>query len=638
MSNVLSEAKRQQVIALGRLGWPLRRIEQETGVRRETASAYLKAAGVGVRPPGAWGRRAPAKPANEVTTGSDAGRVERTANPSTNPNNPNPNNPNPNNPENLSTKEKAKAKSAKPANEVTTGFGVVLEAENAKRSVCEPFREAIELGLSRGRNATAIWQDLVSESGFSGGYQTVKRYVRKLRGKQPLQPRAVIRTGPGEESQVDYGTGAMVRDPQTRNYRRTRLFVRVLGCSRKAARFLTFRSSSRIWAELGGATRVVVLDNLREGVLVPDIYPEMTQRGLRNNSVCIEVGKPTCDFVSRQLDRNQKWGEKETPVKTHRQELATKILCLVAGGFLAIISAHGQTSKSNSAGECSLAVVSRLIASSGKICDAVTVTGLAHQGSCLSAKPAWHSFRSRHRPRFHQSGGAEMVSKGSFERLCPCSGEPCGDVRQRVGNISKLRCGPAMAEGSKRATLRAGRLQPRNPLHARNRGSTGLQRGSSLFQKAADAGDSSAETNLGYLYDRALGVTPNAATAASWYRKAAETGNSLGEYNFADMYLRGEGLVQSDSEAIRWLQKAAEQGHPGARIKLAYMYAQGRGTKVDAEYAYSLITAASMAGDDRGGDLLSSLKRLLSPEQIAAAKARADACIPLLSPSWQGQH
>ena len=170
---------------------------------------------------------------------------------------------------------------------MTTGFGVEstgLEVENPKRirsaSACEPFREAVELGLSRGRDATAIWQDLVAENGFDGGYQTVKRYVRKLRGKQPLQPRAVILTGPGEESQVDYGTGAMVRDAQTRKYRRTRLFVMVLGCSRKAARFLTFRSSSRIWAELhekafrrlGGATRVVVLDNLREGVLVPDIY------------------------------------------------------------------------------------------------------------------------------------------------------------------------------------------------------------------------------------------------------------------------------------------------------------------------------------------------------------------------------
>jgi hypothetical protein len=35
MSNVLSEAKKQQVIALGRLGWPLRRIEQETGASRQ---------------------------------------------------------------------------------------------------------------------------------------------------------------------------------------------------------------------------------------------------------------------------------------------------------------------------------------------------------------------------------------------------------------------------------------------------------------------------------------------------------------------------------------------------------------------------------------------------------------------------
>jgi hypothetical protein len=90
----------------------------------------------------------------------------------------------------------------------------------------------------------------------------------------------VIVTAPGEEGQVDYGSGPMVRDPQTGKYRRTRLFVMTLGHSRKAVRLLVFRSSSRVWAELheqafrrlGGATRVVVLDNLREGVLTPDIY------------------------------------------------------------------------------------------------------------------------------------------------------------------------------------------------------------------------------------------------------------------------------------------------------------------------------------------------------------------------------
>src|SRR5438094_518933 len=52
MANNLSEAKKQQVIALGRLGWTLRRIETATGARRETAGAYLKADGLAGRPPG----------------------------------------------------------------------------------------------------------------------------------------------------------------------------------------------------------------------------------------------------------------------------------------------------------------------------------------------------------------------------------------------------------------------------------------------------------------------------------------------------------------------------------------------------------------------------------------------------------
>ena len=150
----------------------------------------------------------------------------------------------------------------------------------SRASACEPYRELIELGLDRGRNAKAIWQDLVSQSGFTGGYQSVGRFVRKLRSTQVPQARVVIVTAPGEEAQVDYGTGPMVRDPQTGKYRRTRLFVMTLGYSRNPVRLLLFRSSSQVWAELhekafrrlGGVVRLVVLDNLREGVLVPDIY------------------------------------------------------------------------------------------------------------------------------------------------------------------------------------------------------------------------------------------------------------------------------------------------------------------------------------------------------------------------------
>jgi len=72
----------------------------------------------------------------------------------------------------------------------------------------------------------------------------------------------------------------MVRDAQSGKYRRTRLFVLTLGYSRKCVRLLTWRSSVRTWAELhekafrrlGGCPRLIVLDNLKEGVAVPDLY------------------------------------------------------------------------------------------------------------------------------------------------------------------------------------------------------------------------------------------------------------------------------------------------------------------------------------------------------------------------------
>jgi hypothetical protein len=74
VSNVLSEQKRQQVIALGQLGWSLRRIQRMTGVRRETAATYLKAAGIAVQAAGSSGTPPPAKPATAVFTDSMAAK------------------------------------------------------------------------------------------------------------------------------------------------------------------------------------------------------------------------------------------------------------------------------------------------------------------------------------------------------------------------------------------------------------------------------------------------------------------------------------------------------------------------------------------------------------------------------------
>jgi transposase len=239
MANFLSDATKQQVIALGRLGWTLRRIEAATGVRRETASSYLKAAGLAVRPPGRWGHP-PGKPAIGVSTDSGLSSAAQGAAPPWGP-----------------RAQRAPAASA-----------------------CVPYRELIELALARGRNAMAIWRDLVDDHGFPAQYASVRRFVATLRAQRSAEAHPVILTPPGEEGQVDYGAGPMVRHPLTGKYRRTRLFVFTLGYSRKSVRLLSFESSVQRWAELheqsfrrlGGAVKVVVLDNLREGVLTPDIW------------------------------------------------------------------------------------------------------------------------------------------------------------------------------------------------------------------------------------------------------------------------------------------------------------------------------------------------------------------------------
>jgi transposase len=249
MGNVLDDEKQQQIVALGRLGWTVSRIAGATGVRRETATRYLRAAGLVVRGRG--------RPSEGLAKAAISGGV--------------------------STDSPAKPAISPPG--VSTDSGRApwppVSGRGPSASACEPYRELILEWLRRKRNAVAIWQDLVDDHGFQARYSSVRRFVQKLHGGTPAEARVVITTAPGEEAQVDYGAkGPMVRDPRSGKYRRTRLFVLTLGYSRKSVRLLVWRSSSQVWAELherafrrlGGAPRVVVLDNLTEGVLEADIY------------------------------------------------------------------------------------------------------------------------------------------------------------------------------------------------------------------------------------------------------------------------------------------------------------------------------------------------------------------------------
>ena len=173
MSNVLEQHTQEQVLALGRLGWTLSRIGEATGVHRVTVGAYLRAAGIPVRGRGRPGEDPP-KPtiSGEVSTDSPAPPAIAAA--------------------------------------VSTDSARSVATRAPSASACQPYRELITEALRKGRNAVAIWQDLVDDHGFPARYASVRRFVVQLRGVAPTEARVVITTAPGE----DYGeTGVMLSAP-----------------------------------------------------------------------------------------------------------------------------------------------------------------------------------------------------------------------------------------------------------------------------------------------------------------------------------------------------------------------------------------------------------------------------------------
>jgi len=152
-------------------------------------------------------------------------------------------------------------------------------------SSCRPFREVIEVKLAGGLSGVRIWQDLVAEHGFGGSYDSVKRYVRRLRGTRPL-PFRRMECEPGQEAQIDFGTGPPIVPSEGRR-RRTHVFRIVLSHSRKGYSENLFRQTTdefltalenALWY-FGGVPKTLVVDNLKAAVKNPDWFdPELNPK------------------------------------------------------------------------------------------------------------------------------------------------------------------------------------------------------------------------------------------------------------------------------------------------------------------------------------------------------------------------
>jgi len=163
----------------------------------------------------------------------------------------------------------------------TSGSGLPL---CGRKSECKPFSAFIESKVEQGLSAQRIFQDLRAEAGFAGSYSSVKRFVRRLGSLSPL-PFRRIEVDPGEEGQVDFGSGPWVTEEEHR--RRTHVLRITLSHSRKGYSESIYRQTcdefirclENSFRHFGGVPAVLVLDNLKAAVKSADWFdPELNPK------------------------------------------------------------------------------------------------------------------------------------------------------------------------------------------------------------------------------------------------------------------------------------------------------------------------------------------------------------------------
>jgi transposase len=235
MANKLTVQEQEAITNLVRLGWGIRKIARELGVSRNTVRGYARSVEV----------LSAEALAEEILQGSPPSSTIET--------------------DPLSTPGSAAAPNQ---TDPLSTAGIT-----GRKSLCADHAAFILAKCEAGLSAQRIYQDLRVEIAFPGSYQSVKRYVRRLRRTDPkLVTR--IEVEPGEEVQVDFGTGPTLL-PSDRTRKKTWIFRLVLSYSRKAYSQAVLRQDTETFLrcieaafrQFGGSTLTINLDNLKAAVL-----------------------------------------------------------------------------------------------------------------------------------------------------------------------------------------------------------------------------------------------------------------------------------------------------------------------------------------------------------------------------------
>ena len=147
------------------------------------------------------------------------------------------------------------------------------------------------------------------------------------------------------------------------------------------------------------------------------------------------------------------------------------------------------------------------------------------------------------------------------------------------------------------------------------------------FRSSAQQGNAIAQNNLGFMYEKGLGVAQDYAEAMRWYQLAAKKGYAGAQHKLGVIYYKGEGVAQDYKEAVRWFRLAAQQKNADARFNLGLMYGLGQGVSQDYVRAHMWFNISAISGDKESVMNRDIAASKMTPQQVEQAQRMARECM-----------
>lgn len=148
-----------------------------------------------------------------------------------------------------------------------------------------------------------------------------------------------------------------------------------------------------------------------------------------------------------------------------------------------------------------------------------------------------------------------------------------------------------------------------------------------LWMPLAEAGNSSAQTLIGLMYNQGNAVRQDSSEAAKWYEMASKQEYGPAQWRLAMLYYHGSGIAQNYQKAAKLYHASAQQGDVYSQKVLGFMYSKGFGVPKDNILAYAWFSISKENGFRRAKEYQDEVTEEITPEETTMAQAIAKECM-----------